>query len=501
MNKSIFTILLILFSMLSCRHSHTHDHDHDHDHDEVKLLITVYDDNFEVFAEADPLVQGQTSSFLLHLTHLESFKPLEAGEVTLSLIIGSRGIRQIRQAPDKAGIYRFALQPEVAGRGTLVIEIESQEGSFRLEAPGISVFEDAHAAIHAAEDMYPEHPGAVSFTKEQSWMVSFATAQVQKQDLGQVIKTVGEVIPSWNDELTLTAHTHGIVNLLDNPLYEGLEVRAGQTLFHVSGAGLAEGNAVQRYQQARNNFQRAKADYERISGLAQEQIVSERELLLARNDYENARVHFEQLSENFSESGQRVHSPVDGYVKQLMVQNGQYVEAGQAVATIIQNRELVIRAEVQQRYAGLLPRVHTANITTPEGNTYSLQELDGRILAMARSTHAGTHLLPLHLAVGNQQNWIPGSLLDVYLKTREEQPLIAVPNTALIEEQGNFFVFVQLHPESFEKREVQVGISDGIYTEIKRGLQQAERIVSKGAIMVKMAAASGDIDPHSGHVH
>ena len=78
---------------------------------------------------------------------------------------------------------------------------------------------------------------------------------------------------------------------------------------------------------------------------------------------------------------------------------------------------------------------------------------------------------------------------------------VVVPNMSLIEEQGSYFVFVQLHPESFEKREVFAGITDGLHTEVLRGLKENERIVSRGTMLVKMAAASTELDPHSGHVH
>jgi membrane fusion protein, heavy metal efflux system len=162
----------------------------------------------------------------------------------------------------------------------------------------------------------------------------------------------------------------------------------------------------------------------------------------------------------------------------------------------------MIRSEVQQRYAGLLSQLYTAHIISAEGNSYTLDHLGGEILPFARSVNARNHLLSVYLKINNTENqWIPGTLVDVYLKTRALEPVVVVPVDALIEEQGNFFVFVQIHPESFEKREVRIGISDGIYTEIKSGLSENERIISKGAIMVKISAASGDIDPHSGHVH
>lgn len=500
-NKKFPGILLMVFTLFSCNSDHTHDQDHDHDHDEVKYLVTSYSEHFEIFAEADPFVQGKTSEILVHITRMEDFKPLDDGKVTLSLITGSRGIRQTREVPVKAGIYRFSLHPEVTGRSRMVFDIETSSGSYTLEASDIRVFADEHQAIHYAEDRFPDHPGAIPFTKEQSWMITFATASVSARNLGKVIKTTGEIMPALGNELTLNAMTRGVVTMSGDNMYEGLQVASGQPLITISGAGLAEGNALQRYHEARNNYERAKADYERLSNLSEERIISERELLQARNVFENAKVVYENLSENFSERGQIVRSPVNGYIREVLVSNGQYVEPGQVLANIFQNHEMVIKSEVQQRYGKLLPQLHTANIKLPDGVTYSLADLNGRILSYARSTQSATHLLPVFLSVRNTHDLIPGILVDVYLKTDDTQPLVAVPVDAIIEEQGNYFVFVQIHPESFEKREVEVGISDGLYVHIARGLHENERVVSKGAIMVKISAASGDIDPHSGHVH
>jgi hypothetical protein len=89
----------------------------------------------------------------------------------------------------------------------------------------------------------------------------------------------------------------------------------------------------------------------------------------------------------------------------------------------------------------------------------------------------------------------------MYIKTKSNQETVIVPNSSLVEEYGNYFVLVQLTPEMFEKREVKTGLSDGINTEIIVGLSEGERIVSKGAIIVKLAAVSNTLDAHSGHVH
>lgn len=499
--KKKFVIIFMLFAISACRNQHTSHDNHDHDHDEVKLLITSYNESFEVFAEAEPFVQGKTSEIMAHFTHLENFKPLKEGIVTLSLIIGSSGIRHTLDAPQKPGIYRFRLQPQATGLARIQFDIEYKGNSYRLDGGSYQVYDNEHDAIHAAEDLIHDHPAAIAFTKEQSWLVSFATAPIEHRAIGVVIKTVGEVLPAQGDEITLSAQSRGIIRIVNNNLYEGTDLQRGEVLLNISGEGLAEGSTTQQYREARNNFEKAKADFERLSKLAEANIVSQRELLHAKNEFENAKVIFENLSENFSERGQTVKSPVNGYLSQLYVKQGQYVEAGQPIATVIRSGELVIKAEVQQRHSHLLPELSTANITSQDGQTYTLEQLNGSILSWAKNSGVQSHLLPVHLKISNLPGWYTGTLLDVFLKTSDTKPSMVVPNTALIEEQGNYFVFVQLHPESFEKREIFIGKTDGIHTEILRGLNDNERIVNRGALMVKMAAASGNIDPHSGHVH
>jgi multidrug efflux pump subunit AcrA (membrane-fusion protein) len=66
---------------------------------------------------------------------------------------------------------------------------------------------------------------------------------------------------------------------------------------------------------------------------------------------------------------------------------------------------------------------------------------------------------------------------------------------------GNFFVFVKVCDEEYEKRLVTLGSTDGVRTEITAGLSAGETIVSRGASMVRLAQNSGALDPHAGHVH
>lgn len=498
--KQLLYVLLMTIMLVACNQN-VQQTDGVHAH-EAKLQLTEYSDNMELFAEADPFAAGQNSGILAHFTWLENFKPLESGDVTVSLIVGGKGIKQTLTQPLRPGIYKFELQPQVAGVGQLIFDINSDKGKTRIIVNNITVYNDKHDAEHDAEETVVAETNATGFTKEQSWKIDFATELPKVEPFGQVIKTTAQVESAQGDETIITAKTNGIVALSSVRLLEGISVSNGQALFTISGSGLANNNSSTRFAEVKNNYEKAKADYERLAELAKDKITSEKDLLNAKNQYDNAKASYDNLVKNFSASGQTVTSSMNGFVKQVFVQNGQYVEAGQAIVTISQNKTLLLKAEVQQKFAPVLATINSANIRTLQNNqTYTLEELNGKIVSFGRNTNTYNFLLPINLQIDNKGAFVSGGFVELYLKALTNSQALTLPNAAILEEQGSYFVFVQVHPELFEKREVKVGATDGLKTEIVKGITPKERVVTEGAILVKLAQATGTLDAHSGHNH
>ncbi len=497
--KNITVLLIVALVLGSCAQKGGATHE-EHHHDE-HLQITAYDTTYELFAEARPFVLGRTSNILAHFTHLSNFKPLTTGSVTTSIIIEKSGIRQKLSSPTKPGIYYFELTPTVAGRGTLLFEIESPEGDARIEVP-IRVYADAHGADHAAADAIVESSHGATFTKEQSWKIDFATEKAKMEPLGEVIHTTAQILPAQGDRKQVVAKTSGIVTFVANDILVGKAVEAHTTLFTIESSAMAETNMGVVYNQARIEYERAKAEYERKKLLIEERIITQTEFVEAESQFLQAETKYQNLRKNFSENGQVVAAQLSGYITEVLVSNGQYVEAGALLAVVAQNRKLLVRADVAPRYYPNLSQISGANLKpTSGGKMCSLEELSGKLLSYSQTIEEDNPLLTVMFQVENTQALLPGSFVEMYIQTASQHEVITVPRTALVEEMGNFFVFRQLTPELFEKTEVTVGNSDGVRTEIVAGLQEGERVVSKGAILVKLAQAAGALDPHSGHVH
>ena len=498
-NKILIVMLALVLAGCHAKQT-TEKHD---EHEEPKFQYTAYSPGFEVFAEADAFVFGEMANILSHFSMLPGFKALETGKVTIVLSVNGKETRQTLEAPTRKGIYSFDITPETVGKGTIKFEVAGENGISEILVPEVIVFANHDEAHHEAEEtVQPSKTNTSVFTKEQSWKIDFATESPRTEPFGQVIKTTALIEPANGDEVVITAKTSGMVLLTSNSLLEGQEVRGGQVLFSVSGNELAENNFGVKYTEAQSNYQRAKADYERAKELAKDKIVSEKDLLVAKNSFENTKAIYDNLNRNFNTNGQAVTSPMSGFVKQLFVKNGAFVEAGQPLLVVSQNKTLILTAQVPQKYAGILNAVQSANFRTlNENQTYTLEALNGKVLSVGKAANSDNFLIPVSIQINNTGNFIPGSFVEVYLKTITSQQAISVPNTALLEEQGVFFVWVQVNPELFEKREVLVGKTDGINTEIKSGIAATERIVTRGAMMIKLAQATGSLDAHSGHIH
>lgn len=395
------------------------------------------------------------------------------------------------------GIYRFCVRAEAEGEANLVFSADGQRACIPVR-----VFGSASEASEYAESLEVRSSNGAVFPKEKSWSVDFATEEAVLEPFGQVIRATSRVQPSQEEVFTVSALTDGVVSIGAKALVEGREVHKGETLCIVKGSGTADENLATKYARAEADYNFARNEYERKKALASDRIVSESELRQAEAAFEIAKAVFENLKGNFDASGQSAKSPIEGFVTSVTVSNGQFVRAGDPIATVSRSRSLLVVAEIQPRYSACLKDICGATFKDMDsGRIWTLDELGGKVVSYGKSVSSDSPLIPVTFSVPNKGGFIPGSFLQTRIITRSETPAITLPTTSLIEEQGNYFVYRQLTPEYFEKTPVTIGASDGLRTEIRSGLSAGERVVSKGAMFVKLAQASGALDPHAGHNH
>jgi membrane fusion protein, heavy metal efflux system len=488
-------IAVVVLACTACQRN-TSSEEQGHAHNEgTTLAYTLYSDKTEVFVEFKPLVVGQQTKFAAHFTRLgETFTSLDSGKITLSLIVAGKGVRQSNAKASSPGIFRLALTPGVAGTGKLVFDIDTRDYQDQIIIDPVTVYTDAQ------EVNAPEAGGSISFLKEQAWKIEFANVELKAQTFHEVIKTSGQLIAKPSDETIITARSSGTVQWNDEVVV-GAPVQQGKRLFVITSGNLATGNIESQYKEAKSNFEKAEADYKRVQPLLAENIISQKDYLVIKNNYEQAKITYETISRNYTAGGQSVTSKISGFINQIFVRPGEFVQAGQPLLVVTRDQTLILKAEVPLRYYHDLPRVSEANFKTLRDNKlYQSKDMNGKVLSYGKAVGETDPLLPVTFQLTNNGMLVPGEPVEVFLLSKPIANALVVPISALIEELGNFYVYVQTAGETFDKRLVTPGAQDGSRVQLITGVKEGERVVTKGGYLIKLATQSGSVPAH-GHEH
>lgn len=354
---------------------------------------------------------------------------------------------------------------------------------------------DHEAEIHAEEKT--AHSDEITLTPEKAKAAGVESEVIHPGAFREVIQAGGQILSAQGQEATVVAASSGVVSF-SRKIAEGIEVGQGSELLSVSAEHIQEGDPVRK---AKVAYEKAKEEYERAEKLVGSQIVSQKEFAALREAYQNARLTYEALLPSKSGKGVAVKAPIGGFVKNCLVKEGDYVTVGQPLMTVTQMRRLVLKADVSERYYAQLPRIVSANFKTPYNNkVYCLENLGGKVLSFGKSSGDTSYYVPVTFEFDNRGDMVPGAFVEVFLLSGERQGVISLPESALTEEQGLYFVYLKLDDECYKKQEVQLGTSNGERVEILSGLKDGDTVVTRGAIHVKLAAASNAIPAHS-HNH
>ena len=301
---------------------------------------------------------------------------------------------------------------------------------------------ESHEGEHTDADEHGHDHGAdeITFTEAQAKAAELQITTLQPTTFAEVIEVTGQVLPATGSEATVTATMAGIVKYTSNALTEGCAVSNGKTLFVVNGKPMADGNPAAV---AQSELAAAKSAYERAQKLAAEHIIAQRELEDARQRYQAAAATAQSLGNAAQSRG--ISAPIGGYIKDLLVNPGDYVAAGQPLATITQSQHLQLRADVPERYYRFLADITSANfrLTYQESaQVVALSTLGGRLVSKGKSTATNGNFVPVIFEFNNRGNIVAGSMAQIYLQGKQRQGVLAVPTEALTEAQGLYFVYV-----------------------------------------------------------
>lgn len=285
--------------------------------------------------------------------------------------------------------------------------------------------------------------------------------------------TTATIEPS--SDANINSRTSGVVKQILRE--EGDDVKSGDVLLI-----LDDDDQRLRLQQANQKLESAEREYNRLNKMNKAGVVSPTEWESAENSFLTAQT--EQKLAALALSYTRVSAPFDGRVVWRAVDLGEHVNQSELLFRMMAINPLLVRVHIPANRLG-----HVAVGQNVELNVDSVaQPLNAEIELVSPIVDPDTGTIKITLRIDEYpSNVRPGDFTEVHMVTDKHDDALLVPSTALIEERGQYYLYVVEDGKAVRK-EVTNGFVMTTQTEVVEGLSKNEKVVIRGQRSLKNGA-------------
>lgn len=308
------------------------------------------------------------------------------------------------------------------------------------------------------------------------------TAKAVRGTISVVISAAGKL--KVRNEKQITADVSGIIEAL--PFEDGAQVKKDDIILELNEEQLNLAN-----KQAYAAYLSSKANLKKLKSLPQ---TSNEELSAAEAQVEQTKVAYEIAKENFDKA--KIKAPIDGILiysvsalgttssgGKLII--GSTIQQGQILFTIADLNKMNFVANVDETDIG---RVEVGQEVKIAVDAYSSEIIKGKVVkigSVSSVTATGATVFPVEIELEQSsldlKIGMNGSA-EIIETTKDN--VVKVPIEAVLERGAKDVVFI-LKDNIVEEREVEVGLSDEMYIEIKSGLKIGDEVIISGAEKLK----------------
>jgi Cu(I)/Ag(I) efflux system membrane fusion protein len=338
--------------------------------------------------------------------------------------------------------------------------------------------------------------GQVRISTEKIQKLGVRTEPAGMRLLGKTIRAAGRIEPDERRTFAVTAKFEGYVERLHVGA-TGQPVAKGQPLFEAYSPELV--SAQREYAIAMQGLEAMKeAGAEAQAGMRQ---LADSSLARLRNwDLSPPQVAA------LMKSGQPQRtisfpSPVTGVVTEKKALQGMRFMPGEMLYQVTDLSTVWVVADVAEQDIALVKSGARARVTT---TAYPNEAFEGRITYVYPTLKAETRSIPVRVELANPgQRLKPAMFAQVDLGVGGKAPVLAVPDSAVIDSGTRRIVLVQVGEGRFEPREVELGARADNYIEVLKGVRDGEPVVVAANFLIdaesNLKAAVGGLGGHAGH--
>jgi RND family efflux transporter MFP subunit len=220
-----------------------------------------------------------------------------------------------------------------------------------------------------------------------------------------------------------------------------------------------------------------KKDLERYNNLYTGGTVTEQQLNEAQNLYDNAEIQLEQAEKQLSDA--TIKSPISGVITKKQVEEGEYINIGSPVVTIVDISRLRIKLNVSEANVYQLKLNDKAIITT---DVFPGVTFEGNI-SFISSQGDDSHNYPVEIVIPNSSKnpLKSGTFANVMIKLPVANEALYIPRESLLGSISEAEVYVAENDKAIRKK-IVVGSANDKYIKVISGLNEGEKVIVNGQI-------------------
>lgn len=299
------------------------------------------------------------------------------------------------------------------------------------------------------------------------------------------------------DEVQLRSQVSGFITGIY--FKEGSHVKKDMKLYEIDRRKYqaAFESAKSAVEIANSNLQKAQRDADRYKKLDEQNAIAKQVLEDALTALQNAQEQVKSSKANLVNTQtdynySLITAPFSGSIGLSLVKPGAFVTAGQTLLnTISSDDPIAVDFMINEKslpYIVRLQNVKSTKLTENQDSTFKLTLPDntgykyhGKLSIIDRAVDPQTGTIRVRVVFPNPERILrPGINCVVKVLNEYSGKQINIPYRAVVEQMGEYFVYLISANDTVKQKKVQVGPAQGQSIIVKSGLNPGDRIVLEG---------------------
>ncbi len=200
----------------------------------------------------------------------------------------------------------------------------------------------------------------------------------------------------------------------------------------------------------------------------------------ARVALKTAELELASLQEDLSLIKNEITSPVDGVITEMTADENYRVNTETTLFKVSDTKNMKVEVSLsdsQVKNVQVGQRVEITSDSLPEGEKVEgvVSEISG---VSTKSTTLDESNTTVTVKLNDVKSLRPGTTINATIFYRESKGVIKIPYSAVMNENGKYYVFTVDKDNKVMKRTISIGTNDDSYYEISSGLAAGDRVIS-----------------------